>query len=131
MYSCVFYIILCYSMWSYCYKCICHRDAIWLMNKQIYSGGSRGIALPKPYTSIFILYLRRTNETRRAYVIMLFKRWTSMIMWANVFQNASVIKKIYLNANIRIPKNFHFNEKLTMFKFWWFFLFVEAVWICC
>ena len=31
-----------------------------------------------------------------------------------------------MNTNVWIPKNFHYNENLTIFKFWWIFLFVKG-----
>ena len=64
-------------------------------------------------------------------VIMLCKRWTIMIN-ANFFRNAKSLKNITLfffklmNTNVWIPHNLNYIENLTIFKFWWIFLFVEG-----
>ena len=88
-------------------------------------------------TGVFLHFLKTFfRHTKRpfkdewlpTYVIMLRKRWTS-----GECMGKKQIKKILpffflklMNTNVWIPKNFHYNENLTIFKFWWIFLFVKG-----
>ena len=72
-------------------------------------------------------------------ILMLCKRWISKIRASLLFElfkcwklkNITFLLFNLMNTNIWIPQNLNYIENLTIFKFWWIFLFVDGGWICC